>query len=289
MLERNRICIGDAATLLREVPDLSVDCVVTSPPYFRQRDYGAQEQIGSEDSIEEYVSRLAAVFAECRRALKPTGTLWLNLGDKYVDNQLLGMPWRVAFELQRQGWILRSDIIWHKANAMPSSVRTRPTTDHEYLFFFARSRDHFYNADAVREPHLTFTPESKMRGGRGHFGKRGGTPEAGKNGGNQNLHTARWDQAFHPNGRNKRTVWKIPLSKFPGAHFAVFPEQLVENCIKAGSPQGGLVLDPFVGSGTTAVVAQRLGRDYLGIDVNPAYCELARQRVAAQLHLAVEA
>jgi site-specific DNA-methyltransferase (adenine-specific) len=213
--------------------------------------------------------------------LKNTGSLWLVLGDKYVDHQLLGLPWRVALALQDSGWILRSDVIWHKPNAMPSSVRTRPTTDHEYIFFFSKSRDYFYDADAIREPHVTFTDKSKMKGGRNHFGKRGGTPERGKNGGQQNLHDGRWDQAFHPLGRNKRTVWTIPLSKFRDAHFAVFPESLVETCIAATCPQQGLVLDPFCGSGTVPLVAKRFSRRFLGIDCVAKYCQIARRRIQA--------
>ncbi|HAY78332.1 MAG TPA: site-specific DNA-methyltransferase, partial [Planctomycetaceae bacterium] len=198
--------------------------------------------------------------------------------------ELLGTPWRVALALKDDGWILRSDIIWHKPNAMPSSVKTRPTTDHEYVFFFTKAKDYFYDGDAIREPHVTFTEKSRMKGGRNHFFKRGSTPEEGKNGGNTNLHNGRWDQAFHPKGRNKRTVWSISLSKFREAHFAVFPEALVENCIRAGSPADGVVLDPFSGSGTTAVVAQRLGRRYIGIDCVPEYCEMARQRLAQTSH-----
>jgi hypothetical protein len=168
---------------------------------------------------------------------------------------------------------------------MPSSVKNRPTTDHEYIFLFSKKDDYYYDADAVREPHVTFTEKSRMRGGRNHFGKRGGTPEQGKNQGNPNLHNSRWDQAFHPNGRNRRTVWEIPLSKFPEAHFAVFPERLVELCVLAGSRPNGVVLDPFIGSGTTALVAQRLGRDYIGIDCNPTYCEMARKRTGQNLFL----
>ena len=165
---------------------------------------------------------------------------------------------------------------------MPSPVKNRPTTDHELIFFFTKSKTYHYDADAIREPHVTFSEQSKMRGGRGHFGKRNGTPEQGKNGGNSNLHDGRWDQAFHPKGRNKRTVWSISLSKFREAHFAVFPESLVETCLLAGCPAGGLVLDPFLGSGTTAVVAKRLERDYLGIDYVSEYCEMAEKRIAAK-------
>jgi site-specific DNA-methyltransferase (adenine-specific) len=272
---------GDALKTLRTWPDELVDCIVTSPPYWRQRDYqGRKGQVGQEASPEKYVERLRAVFAECRRVLKPTGTAWLVIGDKYDDGRQLGLPWRVALALIDDGWILRADCIWHKPNAMPSSAKSRPTTDHEYVFFFTKSPDYYYDADAIREPHVTFSENSKMRGGRRHFGVRGGTPEAGKNGGSLNLHDGRWDQAFHPLGRNKRTVWSIPLGKFRGAHFAVFPESLVETCIQAGCPAGGLVLDPFLGSGTTAVVARRLGRHYLGIDRAAEYCAMARARLA---------
>jgi site-specific DNA-methyltransferase (adenine-specific) len=204
------------------------------------------------------------------------------IGDKYDNGELLGMPWRVALAMKDDGWRLRGDCIWHKPNAMPSSTKTRPTVDHEYIFFFTAGQDYYYDADAIREPHVTFGKNSKMRGGRRHFFQRNSTPEAGKNGGDTNLHNGRWDQAFHPLGRNKRTVWSIPLSKFRDAHFAVFPEPLVETCIKAGCPEGGLVLDPFSGSGTTAIVAQRLGRDYLGVDCVEEYCEMARKRLDAR-------
>lgn len=275
----NSILHGDAANVLAELPPYSVNCIVTSPPYYWQRDYSTPVQIGNEKTPEEYIGNLLTVFAECHRLLKEYGTLWLNLGDKYQEGDLLGLPWQVALALKSQGWILRSDIIWHKPNAMPSSVKNRPTTDHEYIFLFTKSREYYYDADAIREPHVTFTADSKMKGGRNHFGKVNGTPEAGKNAGNANLHNGRWDQAFHPMGRNRRTVWNIPLSKFREAHFAVFPEKLVELCVLAGCPEGGIVLDPFIGSGTTAVVAQRLGRKYVGIDSNPKYCEMAQERL----------
>lgn len=275
----DQIVVGDARAKVAELPAGCADTIVTSPPYYRQRDYTADGQVGHEECPDAYVDRLVAVFRECRRVLKPTGSQWLVLGDKYEHGELLGMPWRVALALQRDGWRLRSDVIWHKPNAMPSAAKNRLTTDHEYVFFLTISTDYFYDADAIREPHVTFSDRSRMRGGRKHFGKRGGTPEAGKNGGNSNLHDGRWDQAFHPRGRNKRTVWSIPLSKFRDAHFAVFPESLVETCLRASCPPGGIVLDPFLGSGTTAVVARRLGRRFIGIDVNADYCEMARRRL----------
>lgn len=276
----DRIVCGDARQVLAKVPAETVDAIVTSPPYYQQRDYGTRRQLGRESSPELYVQRLVEVFAEGRRVLKSSGTLWLVIGDKYVDGRLLGLPWRVALALQDAGWFLRADIIWHKPNAMPSSVKNRPTIDHEYIFLLTKSAEYHYDADAIREPHVTFTERSRMKGGRAHFFQRHGTPEAGKNSGDTNLHDGRWDQAFHPLGRNKRTVWSIPLSKFREAHFAVFPEALVETCLLAGSPAGGLVVDPFLGSGTTAVVARRLGRHYLGIDCAKDYCAMARRRLA---------
>lgn len=275
----NVVIHGDAAQVLEVLPENSVQAIVTSPPYYKQRDYNSDRQLGSEPTPEEYVRRLVAVLAASKRVLKPDGLLWLNLGDKYVDGKLLGLPWRVAIALSESGWSLRSDVIWHKPNAMPASVTNRPTTDHEYVFMLSQATAYYYNADAIREPHVTFTEASRMRGGRGHFGKPGGTPEAGKNKGNPNLHRARWDQAFHPLGRNKRTVWSIPLSKFPEAHFAVFPEQLVENCVLASTRRGDTVLDPFCGSGTTLVVARRLGRHFVGIDVKKEYCRMALRRL----------
>lgn len=277
----NRIYHGDNLALLSQWPEGLADCIVTSPPYYRQRDYaGESQQVGLEETPQVYVRRLVEIFGQCRRVLKESGSLWLVIGDKYDGGEQLGLPWRVALALIDDGWILRSDCIWQKPNAMPSSVKNRPTTDHEYIFFFTKSKSYHYDADAIREPHVTFSDKSRMKGGRGHFGRRGGTPEAGKNGGDNNLHDGRWDQAFHPLGRNKRTVWSIPLSKFRGAHFAVFPESLVRTCILAGCPEGGLVLDPFLGSGTTAVVAKKLGRKYLGIDCSEEYCVMAKERLA---------
>lgn len=277
---RNTVLHGDARVQLARIPDAAVDTIITSPPYYRQREGEGEGRLGEESTPADYVRDLADVFDACRRTLKDSGSLWLVLGDKYDEGRQLGMPWRVALALCDRGWILRNDIIWHKPNAMPSSVKTRLTTDHEYIFFMTKTLDYYYDADAIREPHVTFTDKSRMRGGRRHFHKRDSTPEQGKNRGDSNLHDARWDQAFHPKGRNKRTVWSIPLSKFREAHFAVFPESLVETCLRAGCPPGGVVLDPFLGSGTTAVVARRLGHDYVGIECNPAYCRMAEDRLA---------
>lgn len=272
---------GHARDALDVMPAGLAHVAVTSPPYFGQRDYGAAGQIGVEESPGAYVAALVGVFRSLRRVLRDDGTLWLNLGDKYRDGALMGMPWRVALALVDDGWVLRSDIVWHKPNAMPHSAKSRPTHDHEYLFMLSKSGPYHYDADAIREPHRTFGEDSRMRGGRGHFGKRGGTPEAGKNNGNPNLHDGRWDQAFHPLGRNKRTVWSVPLGKYRDAHFAVFPPALIEPCILAGSPAGGILIDPFFGAGTSGLVARDKGRRFVGIEINRAYCDMARVRLGA--------
>lgn len=278
-LELNSFRHGDALTVAQSLPTACIDTIVTSPPYFRQRDYDSELQIGQESSPGEYVQRLADLFSELHRVTKPTGSAWMVIGDKYVNGELMGMPWRVCLALKETGWRLRSDCIWQKPNAMPSPTKTRPTIDHEYIFFFSHSKNYFYDADAIREPHVTFSEKSKMKGGRNHFGKRGGTPEQGKNSGDSNLHDGRWDQAFHPKGRNKRTVWSIPLSKFRDAHFAVYPEALVETCIKASCPEHGVVLDPFSGAGTTAMTALKLNRKFLAIDCNDEYNAIAKKRL----------
>jgi DNA modification methylase len=280
------VLIGDSWTVARSLPSNYAQCIVTSPPYFGHREYSDNEELvqielGREEDPSAYVRKLVFLFEELRRVLRDDGTLWLNLGDTYRREQLLGIPWRVALGLQDAGWTLRSEIIWNKPNAMPSSIKNRPTTAHEHIFLFAKSRDYLYNADAIREPHVTFTSASKMRGGRNHFGKRNGTPETGKNKGNPNLHNGRWDQAFHPLGRNKRTVWEIPLGKFRDTHFAVFPENLVKNCILAGTSEGDMVLDPFMGSGTTACVAKKLGRHFLGIELVQRFAAMTMKRVAS--------
>lgn len=277
--------VGDAIEVLTQLPADWISTIVTSPPYYSQREYTSgndDREIGTEANVDSYVRRLVETFAGCRRVLRNDGSLWICIGDKYEGGRLLGAPWRLALALQDDGWFLRADIIWHKPNAMPSSVSNRPTTDHEYVFLLTKQpSNYYYDADSIREPHVTFTEASRMKGGRGHFGKANGTPEVGKNTGAPNLHRARWDQAFHPLGRNKRTVWSVPLSKSREAHFAVFPESLAKTCILAGSPSGGVVLDPFVGSGTTALVAQRIGRHFVGIDVNPEYVQMTKRRLSA--------
>lgn len=280
----DKILQGDSWQLADKLPDNLVQAIITSPPYYQQRQYAVDSNIiplefGREESLKDYTDKLVMLFSKLKRILKDDGTIWLNLGDKYLDNQLMGIPWRIALALQDDGWFLRSEIIWHKPNAMPSSVKNRPTIDHEHIFLLSKSKDYFYNADAIREPHVTFSENSRMKGGRNHFGKQNGTPENGKNQGNPNLHNGRWDQAFHPLGRNKRTVWEIPLSKFRGAHFAVFPEKLVENCVLAGSSENDIIFDPFMGAGTTAYVAKTLNRHFLGCELVEEYIQMALERI----------
>lgn len=287
----NRVILGDIRDVAHTFPENLFQAIITSPPYFGHRKYSESEdrcEIGRERDENSYISNLVEIFRLLRTKLKPDGLLWLNLGDTYRDKSLLGIPWRVALSLQEDGWILRSDVIWYKPNAMPSSIKDRPTTDHEYIFMLAKNREYFYDADAIREQHVTFTERSKMKGGRSHFGKAGGTPEGGKNTGNSNLHDARWDQAFHPKGRNKRTVWEIPLGKFRDVHFAVYPEKLVETCLLASTREGDFVLDPFAGSGTTGVVACKLLRRFTGVELVAKYQTMAQTRIDeanAQLHL----
>ncbi|WP_270327567.1 DNA-methyltransferase [Enterococcus malodoratus] len=284
-MKYNRIIHGDVIKNSMNLEKESIQTIITSPPYFGLRKYGKslsekESEIGREKEVDSYINHLVQVFEHLKPALKKDGIVWVNLGDSYVKGNLQGVPWRFAIAMQNKGWILRSDVIWHKPNAMPSSVKNRPTTDHEYIFMFTLSeKNYFYDADAIREEHVTFTEKSKMKGGRNHLGKKGGTPENGKNAGNSNLHDGRWDQAFHPLGRNKRTVWSIPLGKYKGAHFAVFPEKLVETCLLAATKEGDTVLDPFFGSGTTGVVALKHNRNYIGIELVEDYVKLATERL----------
>jgi DNA modification methylase len=285
------------------MPAESVHCCVTSPPYWGLRDYNVDGQLGLESTPEEYVAKMVGVFREVRRVLRDDGTLWLNLGDSYAgtrqtrkrgadfdgresvwrpeDNRpaynglraknLVGIPWRVAFALQADGWWLRSDIIWHKPNPMPESVRDRPTKAHEYLFLLSKSARYWYDAEAVKE--ASHDPASYKPRTPRNADKREGDPLfATKVGDHANGKT-------YPT-RNRRTVWKVATQPFRGAHFATFPPKLIEPCILAGCPEGGTILDPFGGAGTTGLVAAEHGREYLLIELNPEYVEMARNRLA---------
>ena len=392
---------GDSLEVLRGLPDESVHCVVTSPPYWGLRDYGTgtweggdpdcdhatgrnarndgdrngadgfagnrnleghadmgallyreecgkcgarrvDQQLGLEPTPDQYVANMVSLFREVRRVLRRDGTCWLNLGDSYAGGgggnygdgisvrnrkgihpgtergttpkpnanvsglkpkDLVGIPWRVAFALQADGWYLRSDIIWAKPNPMPESVTDRPTKAHEYLFLLTRSSRYFYDADAIRESYTDpreggegfrwyserYTNQKPTQSnhtptGRGPDGRRKTSVQAA-DGSIQHRDGERWP---NPSGRNARSVWEIATQPYPEAHFATFPEELARRCIAAGCPQDGVVLDPFMGSGTTAKVARKLGRRSIGIELNPDYCELAARRLSQQSLLAQE-
>ena len=297
---------GDAAAAMSELDDGSVDCIVTSPPYFGLRDYGVDGQIGAEATPTEFVAALVAVFREARRVLADDGTLWLNLGDSYVhkkpsgpqgikgerasrtftasgsggwaglpDKSLIGIPWRVAFALQDDGWILRNDIIWAKPNGMPESVTDRLSNRHEHLFMFSKRARYWFDLDPIRQP---LAPSSVSRLAQ-DVENQVGTERA--NGGaktNGNL-KAVGDPA---RGANPGDWWVIPTQPFSEAHFATFPLALPERCIQAGCKPGGTVLDPFSGSGTTGAAAMKHGRRYIGIDLNRDYLDLSLQTRLAQ-------
>ena len=270
---------GGAADVLRTMPDQSVDCIVTSPPYFGLRDYGVEGQIGSESTPAEFVAALVAVFREARRVLADDGTLWLNLGDSYASSakgsggtgkNLLGIPWRVAFALQDDGWILRNDIIWHKPNAMPESVTDRLSNRHEHLFMLSKSPRYWFDLDSIREPHVSEPGREGVNALRGQGAIRPLGPNSG---------------AYSEGGRNPGDVWSIATQPFTGAHFATFPVALPERAIQAGCKPGGTVLDPFSGSGTTGLAAARHGRRYVGIDLSADYLDLSLRTRLAQAAL----
>jgi site-specific DNA-methyltransferase (adenine-specific) len=265
-LEESLILEGNSLEILRLLPSNSIQCVITSPPYWGLRDYNINGQIGLEPSLQEFINHLVAIFNEIKRILRDDGTLWLNIGDGYTSGNrgyrasdkknparamtvrpntpeglkpkdLQGIPWRLAFALQDDGWYLRSDIIWNKPNAMPESVKDRPTRAHEYLFMLTKSEQYYYNYEASRE--------------------------IGLNG----------------DYRNRRSVWNINTQSFQEAHFATFPSKLVEPCLLISSKPGDFVLDPFFGSGTVGVVCIQNERQYVGLEINPEYVEIAANRL----------
>lgn len=329
----HQILIGDCLELLRGMPDKSVQCCVTSPPYYGLRDYGVDGQIGLEETPAEFIARLVAVFEEVRRVLRDDGTAWVNMGDSYAAKStgnltfrrdraalspdrkpipegikvkdLMGMPWRLAFALQDAGWYLRQDIIWNKQNPMPESVRDRCTKSHEYIFLLSKKRNYYFNQQAILEPcspntHARLAQDvaaqigseranggAKTNGnmkavarktngvGWGH-----GTDKEERNRGrvkdNDSMDSA---LAIMPLERNKRSVWTVPTHSFKGAHFATFPPELIRPCVLAGSPRGGIVLDPFGGAGTTGLVAMQEGRRSILCELNPEYAALAQARL----------
>lgn len=313
---------GDALSVLQTMQAESVQCCITSPPYFGLRDYGHAAQIGLEQSPEEYVARLVEVFREVRRVLRDDGTCWVNLGDSYANDgkwggytggkharnlhgspigrnkrytglkpkDLIGIPWMVAFALRADGWFLRQDIIWAKPNPMPESVTDRCTKSHEYVFLLSKSSRYFYDADAIKEPAIYADDDRKGRAELNHKCAPSGMvngirPRADKQRGHSRRHAGlndRWDAMKKEEQcsgmRNKRSVWNVATRPYVDAHFAVFPSELIEPCILAGSRVGDTVLDPFGGSGTTAEASNRFGRKAVLIELNPDYCELSIRR-----------
>ena len=306
---RNVCLVGDAAEQLATLPAGIVQTCATSPPYWGLRDYGEAGQLGLEATPDEYVARMVEVFREVRRVLRDDGTLWLNLGDSYAGagygkgtghagigggdfkqkpktalppglkpKDLCGIPWRVAFALQADGWWLRSDIVWHKPNPMPEAVTDRPTGAHEYVFLLSKSARYYYDADAIKERALQ-PPGEPARSGQDTakaIGRRSQDGVANNNGAGKSILGSNQGSST----RNRRSVWTVATRPYAAAHFAVWPPALVTPMIQAGSKPGDLVLDPFMGSGTTAQVAQDLGRDWLGVELNPDYLSLQAKRTA---------
>lgn len=326
-MEIDKIYQGDSLGVLKTLEENTIDCCVTSPPYYALRDYGVDGQIGLEETPEKYIERLTEVFKEVHRVLKPNGTMWLNIGDSYAGNcsvtstgrcgmgkpreridhrvfdgikpkDLIGIPWMLAFSLRNAGWYLRQDIIWHKPNPMPESVTDRCTKSHEYIFLMSKSQKYYFDYEAIQEEAVTqadrrigkrVTYDGKHKGEEG-TGNRAFVSLRTKNrqydGQKPNtMHLKREmgggaDEAYVV--RNKRDVWSINVMPNKEAHFATYPPKLVSTCILAGCPEGGIVLDPFMGSGTTGIVANKLGRHYVGIELNPQYVEMAKRRIGLE-------
>ena len=315
-LKTDTIINRDALYALRELPEESVHCCVTSPPYYALRDYGLDMQIGREDTPEQYIDRLTEVFRELRRVLRSDGTLWLNIADTYCgtgnkgyhadpknpkgrngqqiarnnrvsgckQKDLIGIPWLLAFALRADGWYLRSDIIWQKENPMPESVKDRCARCYEHIFLFSKSKKYFFDYKAISEPIAPATAERLKRGMKG--GNKYGKPVPGQpqpqSINRPREHGAIKDSDINPL-RNKRDVWKINTVPFKGGHYAAYPPKLVETCLLAGCPEGGIVLDPFMGSGTTGMVASQMGRHFVGVELNPEYTELAYKRIGGEI------
>lgn len=267
---------GDCLDVLKTMPDNSINCCVTSPPYFGLRDYGVKGQLGLEKTPEEYISNLVKVFREVRRVLRDDGTLWLNLGDSYGKNkQLHGIPWRVALALQADGYTLRQDIIWNKPNVMPESVKDRCTKSHEYMFLLSKTGKYHFDHKAIKEPAKLESIKRLQSGWNGNENR--GDPTGVNN------HLSKYYGSEKAKSqaslRNKRSVWTVTTKSFKGAHFATFPPDLIEPCILAGCPKDGIVLDPFSGAGTTGLVAAKHGMEYIGIELNPEYVKLSEERL----------
>lgn len=334
----SQIIIGNALTDLKHLPSESVNCCITSPPYYGLRDYGVDDQIGLEETVEEYIDKLRIIFGEVFRIIKPDGTLWLNIADSYFGSgkgrnsdgsvpdsiyhckeqsvkgrisgnlvknctsnykpkDLMGIPWLLAMALRFDGWYLRQDIIWHKTNVMPESVKDRCTRSHEYIFLLSKSKHYYYDFKSIKEPCVGFD-RSSPRGSKGtakpNSGRRKGNRKTFRGGGVYTQGQSFCNSVYAENDsigntpnetglRNKRDVWSIATSGYKDAHFATFPQKLIEPCVLAGCPVGGIVLDPFLGSGTTGEVAIKNGRNFIGMELNPEYAKLAAKRTGIEI------
>ena len=297
-MDSRKIICGDCLEVLKTMPDESVNCCITSPPYYGLRDYGVDGQIGLEETPDEYIRKLTDVFHEVKRVLKNDGTLWVNIGDTYngaktgnteiikhknvaetnefkkklwngcKQKDIIGIPWMLAFSLRADGWYLRQDIIWHKPNPMPEPVKDRCVKSHEYIFLLSKSPQYFFDYEAIQEDAICKDDRRNGQGRIAYDGKR--TESDDKN--------AQRSFVSINEKRHKRDVWSVIPSHVKEVHFATYPEELVEPCILAGTQEGGVVLDPFFGSGTTGRVAERLGRKWIGIELNERYVEIAKKR-----------
>jgi len=314
MLELNKLYNMDCLKGLKQLDDNSINCCVTSPPYWGLRDYGVEGQLGLESTPEEYVSKMVEVFREVKRVLRKDGTLWLNLGDSYAGSgkagnnpeyqkrhiqfgkieikerrgkptpskkiglkpkDLVGIPWMVAFALRADGWYLRQDIIWHKPNPMPESVKDRCTKAHEYIFLLSKSAQYYYDNKAIKEKAVSGTDVGILRSKKLATCNHPSILKRQK----ENIDS----RTAGDGNRNKRSVWTVATKPFKEAHFATFPPDLIEPCILAGCPEGGIVLDPFMGSGTTGMVAAMYQRNFIGFELNPEYCKIADKRIEPYL------
>lgn len=278
---------GDALEKIKLLKDKSIDCIVTSPPYWQLRDYGVAGQLGLEDTVEEYIEKLLKIFDECWRILKDTGTVFINMGDTYSSSKIytirrksrMMIPEKIAIAMIEKSWILRNEIIWHKLNVVPEAVQDRFTNDFEKIYFFTKSEKYFFEKqyEAFSEKTLTAFKDGIMPTGKkkmlGAGESRTGMREINKP----------WKAAYNEKGRNMRTVWKIATKGISEAHFATFPEELVKRCILAGCPESGIVIDPFLGSGTTLKVAKKLNRNGIGIELNQEYIQIAKKRIGNDL------
>lgn len=315
----NHIYISECLSGLKELPDNSINCCVTSPPYYGLRDYGNEKQIGLEKTPEEYIQKLVDVFHEVYRVFQPDGTLWVNIGDSYAgsmkgaaqypDNamnykqgtnrgtlgkatlvkqctgckpkDLIGIPWMLAFALRADGWYLRQDIIWNKPNPMPESVTDRCTKSHEYIFLLSKSRKYYFDSESIQQ---AASQSVKNRLGKvENVGYKAFASANTLDESNPMFRKNTTREYQYADKANKRSVWSVPTAAYKDAHFAVFPETLIVDCIKAGCPQEGIVLDPFMGSGTTAIVARKLNRNFVGFELNPDYVHLAEKRIVKEL------